>query len=139
MTEQAQTGKIKSGPEEVRKFGVLFAVVSALLAAYLAWKGHSTWPWPLGTALFFLVTGFFVQPLLRPLYVGWMKFAFVLGWINTRLILGVFFYLLLTPLGIVMRLFGRDALHRKFDRTAATYWVKREPAEFKRESYERLF
>jgi hypothetical protein len=128
-----------SGPDEVRKFGILFTVVSMLLAAYLAWKGNAAWPWLLGAGLFFLLAGFFLQPLLRPLYIGWMKFAFVLGWINARLILGVFFYLVLTPLGLVMRLFGRDVLYRKFDRKATTYWVKREPAEFKRERYERLF
>ena len=68
-----------------------------------------------------------------------MKFAFVLGWINTRLILGIFFYLILTPVGLIMRLFGRDPLHRKLDRKATTYWEKRGSVEFKRERYERLF
>jgi len=77
--------------------------------------------------------------ILRPIYVGWMKFAFVLGWINTRLILGIFFYLILTPVGLIMRLFGRDPLHRKFDRDATTYWAKRPPAEFKQERYQQLF
>jgi multisubunit Na+/H+ antiporter MnhG subunit len=133
------TEHIKSGPVEIKKFGILFTIVFLLLASYLAWKGHGVWPWFLGGAAFFLVTGFFFHSLLRPVYIGWMKFAFVLGWINTRLILGIFFYLVLTPVGLFMRLIGRDALHRKFDRKATTYWVKREPAEFKRERYEQLF
>ena len=130
---------IKTGPSEIRKFGILFTVVFGLLAAYLAWKGSGAWPWVLAGAAFFLVAGFSFHPLLRPIYTGWMRFAFVLGWINTRLILGLFFYLILTPVGLFMRLIGRDALHRKFDPKANTYWVKREPMEFKREKYEQLF
>ncbi len=133
------TEHIKTGPSEIRKFGILFTVVFGLLASYLAWKGNAAWPWLLGAAVLFLAAGLFFHAILRPMYIGWMKFAFVLGWINTRLILGIFFYLILTPVGLLMRLIGRDALHRKFDRKASTYWEKREPAEFKRERYERLF
>jgi hypothetical protein len=90
-------------------------------------------------ALFFLLSGLFTYPLLRPIYIGWMKFAFVLGWVNTRVILSVFFYLVITPVGLVMRLFGRDPMNRKFDRSAASYWVRRPeaPADLKR--YENLF
>jgi hypothetical protein len=133
------TEKIKDTPNDIRKFGILLTVVSLLLAAYSAYRGHSTWPWFVGAAVFFLITGFFFRAVLRPLYLGWMKFAFLLGWVNTRLILGVFFYLILTPIGMAMRLFGRDPLYRKFDRKATSYWVKRAPSEFKRERYEQTF
>lgn len=133
------TEPVNSRPEELRKFGLLFTVVFAALAAFAAYKGNRMWPWLLAGAGFFLVTGLFLRPLLGPLYIGWMKFAFLLGWINTRLILGLFFYLILTPVGLIMRLFGRDPLHRKFDRKSTSYWEKRPPAEFKPERYEQLF
>ena len=133
------TESLNTAPKDVRKFGILFTVVFLALAAYSAYGGTSAWPWFIGAAGFFLITGFFFHSLLRPLYVCWMKFAFLLGWINTRLILGIFFYLILTPVGLIMRLFGRDALHRKIDRNATTYWTKRTPAEFKRERYGHLF
>ncbi len=133
------TEPIHSTPGELRKFGFLFAVVFSALAALSAYKGNSAWPWLLGAACFFVLAGFFLRPILRPLYAAWMRFAFLLGWINTRLLLGVFFYLILTPIGLVMRLFGRDSLHRKFDKKASSYWVKREPAEFRPERYEQLF
>ena len=133
------TESVASTSRDLRKFGLLFTGVFLLLAAYSAYRGHTTWPWFIGAACFFLTSGFFFHAVLRPIYIGWMKFAFLLGWVNTRLILGIFFYLILTPVGLIMRLFGRDPLHRKFDRKASTYWVKRPPAEFDRERYERLF
>ena len=68
-----------------------------------------------------------------------MKFAHVLGWINTRLLLGLFFYLVMTPVALVLRLAGKDLLQQRLDRSAKSYWVKREPAPTDPERYERLF
>lgn len=133
------TDRINTAPKELRKFGILFTVVFLALAAFAGYKGNGAWPWLIGAAGFFLITGLFVHGLLRPVYIGWMKFAFLLGWVNTRLILGIFFYLILTPVGLIMRLIGRDALQRKLDRKATTYWIKRPPAEFKQERYRQLF
>ena len=134
------TDKMDTSPKAVRKFGLLFTVVSLLLAALLIYRGHyAAWPWAVGAAAFFLVTGLTLTPVLRPIYIGWMKFAFVLGWINTRLLLGIFFYIILTPGSIIMRLMKRDALKLKFDRTAKSYWIPKEQKAFSREQYERLF
>jgi hypothetical protein len=133
------TKKIVATKDEVRKFGVLFTGVSVVAAAYLYWKGNPAWPWCLLAGLFFLGTGFLAFPVLRPIYVGWMKFAQVLGWINTRILLGVFFYLVLTPIGVVLRLLGKDLLEQNIDRSARTYWIKRRPEPFDPERYERLF
>ncbi len=134
MTEQ-----INTAPKEIRKFGILFTCVFLVLAGFAAYKGNRAWPWLVGVSGVFLITGFFFHSILRPIYVGWMRFAFLLGWINTRLLLGIFFYLILTPGAVLMRLFGHDALHRKLDPKASTYWVKRPPAEFKPERYKQLF
>ena len=130
---------IPSGRKEVRKFGILFAGISLLLTAWFLYRGSGAWMWSAGAGLFFLLTGLFAYPLLRPIYIGWMTFAFVLGWFNTRLILGLFFYLVITPVGLVMRLFGRDPMHRKFNTSAASYWVKRDETETDRGRYENLF
>lgn len=134
------TDNVDTSPRAVRKFGLLFTAVSVVLAALLAYRGHaSAWPWALAAGGFFLLSGLFVQPVLRPLYVVWMKFAFVLGWINTRLILGLFFYVILTPGSVLMRLFGRDVLKRKPDPAARSYWIPRENPTFDRQRYEKLF
>ena len=68
-----------------------------------------------------------------------MKFAHALGWINTRLLLGLFFYLVLTPAALILRLLGKDLLHQQVDRSAPSYWIKREPVQLDPERYERLF
>jgi hypothetical protein len=78
-------------------------------------------------------------PILKPIYVGWMTFAFALGWVNTRLILGIVFYLIFTPAGLVMRLLGKDPLVLRFDRQATTYWVRRKPQDPSKKRYENLF
>jgi len=73
---------------------------------------------------------------LRSVYAAWMKFAFLLAWVNTRLILVIIFYLVFTPLGLLMRLCGADPLERKINKKAGSYWKKRGLTE---PSYERQF
>ncbi len=131
--------KISATREEVRKFGYMFAGICVLIGAYSIYKGHGTWPWFAAGAGFFLTTGLVGYPVLRPIYVGWMKFAFVLGWINMRVLLGVFFFLILTPVGVFMRVFGKDLLEERIDRRAGSYWKVREPAAFDKARCERLF
>lgn len=131
--------QVKGTVTEVRKFGLLMAVVLTLIGLYLLYK---EWPWwyvlpAVGGAL--LIGGYLATPLVRPVYLGWMKFAFVLGWINTRILLGVFFYLILTPIGLLMRLFGRDFLDEKIEKDRASYWTRRERVPVDRSRYERLF
>jgi len=131
--------KIAASDREVRKFGVMFAVICLIVAGYSYYKSGTVWPWFLGGSALFAIGGLVLRSALRPVYVGWMKFAFVLGWVNTRLILGVFFYGILTPIGVTMRLFGWDPLTRKIDRKAESYWVKRAPVPFDAKRYEQLF
>jgi hypothetical protein len=68
-----------------------------------------------------------------------MAFAFALGWINTRIILGIFFYGILFPVGLVLKILRRDPLARKVDRRAASYWIRHEPVPLDRQKYERPF
>jgi len=131
--------KITGTRQEVRKFGFLFTGICVLVGAYLMYAGRPTWMWFGAGALFFLTTGMIGYPILRPIYIGWMKFAFVLGWVNTRVLLGIFFYLILTPLGLLMRLFGKDFLDERIDRGAASYWKKRATVPFDRTRYQRPF
>lgn len=130
---------IEATRKEVRKFGILFSVICALLGAFSLYKGNAVWKWWLGGSALFLSTGLFVPALLRPVYLGWMKFAFVLGWVNTRLILGLAFFLIFAPVGLFLRLFRKDILRLQADREAPSYWIKREPAVFDKKRCERLF
>ncbi len=134
MTEPLDTSR-----RAVRSFGLLFGGLSAALAAYLLVMGRGGWRWAALAAVFFLVTGLFAYPVLKPVYRAWMKFAFLLGWVNTRILLGLFFYLVLTPIGLILRLTGKDLLDRRIDRAAATYWTPRRPEPVDPSRYERLF
>jgi hypothetical protein len=130
---------ISSTPREVRNFGLLFTVICGGVAGYLRLTESAGWSWFLVAAIVFFISAFIGQPFLRPLYIFWMTLAFVLGWINTRLLLGLFFYLVLTPIALVMRVVGKDPLEKRFDRSAPTYWKKRAAQPFEPKNYERLF
>jgi len=131
--------KVDASDKKIRSFGILFSILTLGVAAWGYYKHGHAWPWFAGASGFFLITGLLARPLLRPIYVLWMRFAAVLAWFNTRLILSVFFYGILTPVGFVLRLQGKDPLKRRIDRSASTYWIKREPEPFDAKRYERLF
>lgn len=131
--------KIDTSGKKVRSFGFLFTFVMIALTAFRYYKGGNSWIWFVGGAGFFLLTGMFLKPVLRPIYVLWMKFAYGLGWVNTRLLLGIFFYGVITPVGLVRRLLGRDPLTREIDRSQRSYWTKHDPRPFDAKRYEHLF
>ena len=131
--------KVDASDKKIRSFGILFSILAIAVAAFSYYKNGHAWPWFAGASGFFLVTGVLARPILRPVYILWMRFAAVLAWFNTRLLLGVFFYGILTPVGFIVRLLGKDPLTRRIDRSASTYWIKREPVPFDAKRYERLF
>ena len=131
--------RIDASRREVRKFGFLFSAICALIGGYLLYASGEIWWWFFGGSVAFLLSALFLYSVLKPVYIAWMKFAQVLAWINTRIILGIAFYLIVTPMGLLLRLFGKDLLDQKIDRTATTYWKEREKKPFGPERYERLF
>jgi hypothetical protein len=133
------TEKINTSKKEVRKFGLLFGVLAIAVGGYLLYRSNTMWVWLAGASAFFFISGLFATPILKPLYVVWMKFAFVLGWINTRILLGAFFFLILSPVAVVLRLLGKDPLDRRIDSSAKSYWKRKPREELDRARYERLF
>ena len=126
-------------PKELRRFGVTVAVPLALLAGLGVWRGHTVLPGVLGALAVVLGTLALGAPQrLRPVHTVWMAGAQALGWFNTRLLLGLVYYLVMTPTGIVMRLMGRDPLDRRLgDRSS--YWVERKRHADARGSMEHRF
>jgi hypothetical protein len=109
--------------QELRKFGLIlsfvFLGVFGLILPLLLGKPIPTWPFILGTGL--LIPTLAKPAWLNTIYGPWMKIGHILGWINTRIILGVIFFVLITPIGLVRRLLGKDALSLQFDPEATTY------------------
>jgi len=132
-------GRRSTNLTEVKKFGLLFGVISSGVAIYVFLKEGDIWSWFVLCAVFFFGTGLFAQKVLRPVYVVWMKFAYALAWVNTRILLSLFYYLVMTPTGLVMRLLGKDILDEKIDKEIPTYWVRRTEEEFDRSRCLRLF
>lgn len=120
----------------LKKFGMTMGIAFSLITALIFLRHrHSIVPSAAVAAAFFLCT-LFAWKALKPVYIVWMRLAFVLSWFNTRLILIIFFYLIFTPIGLIMRLFGTDLLDRRIQKQTPTYWKKKETAEV---NYERQF
>jgi len=120
-------GLFSKSKKELRNFGVIMAVALAIIASILLWKDRSAWPYLYGIAGFFLVAGLAFPRLLAPIEWLWMKFARIMGIITTSIILSVAYYFVVTPIGIIMKIAGRDPLHRRFDRRAKSYWIPVDP------------
>lgn len=73
------------------------------------------------------LAGLLIPPLIRRVYVGWLFACYPIGWTISHLLLAIVFFLLLTPMGTIMRWLGRDPLNRSWDRSAKTYWTPRTP------------
>jgi saxitoxin biosynthesis operon SxtJ-like protein len=124
---------------ELRKFGLTVGAAFAVLGLVSAWRGHVTPPRVLWTLAVLLVVPALVAPgVLGPVRHGWMRFAVVVGEVNSRILLGVFFYLVLAPVGFVLRRV-RDPLNRSLTDPRPSQWIKRERVPVERARYERQF
>ena len=110
-----------------RKFGFLFVVVFGLLAGFSWWRGGTAWPFLAGMSVAFLLAALVAPGVLTPLNRAWMAFALLLHKVTSPIILGVMFFGLFAPIGVVMRLRKRDLMKRRFDRGAGSYWNPRVP------------
>jgi hypothetical protein len=116
---------IKSGKRDLRNFGITIGVVLLILAGFLFWKERQLYKLSVTVGVILLASGLTVPSLLKPVYWVWMVFATILGWVMTRLILTVLFYAVITPIGLVSRLFGKQFLERKWSGSTTTYWTYR--------------
>ncbi len=116
--------QIKSGKKELREFGMVLGTFFALLAALSVWRIKNFLPF-LFLSLFFTFFGLFIPVVLKPIQKGWMTLALLMGFVMTRVILIVLFYFVLTPLGLVARLFGHVYLDLAFRKNRGTYWIPR--------------
>jgi hypothetical protein len=114
--------------KELRKFGLTMgAVIAPLFGLFFPWILHRPfplWPW-IVSAIFLLLGGLFPAALKYP-HWAWMKLAHVLGWINTRILLTVFFYLFVTPIALIRRLLGKSASFHHLEKGLDTYREKGE-------------
>jgi len=111
-------------PIQLRHFGISMMVFFGLFfGLLLPWLWSVQWLWPWAVAGIFGILAIVRPQALRHMYQLWMGLAQILGWVNTRIILGFAFFLVITPIGCTMRLFGYDRLQKKRDATASSYRI----------------
>lgn len=99
----------------------------ALLSLLAWWNGSARLIYWLAASALFLAVTLAAPNLLAPLNRIWFRFGLLLNAIVSPIVLGLLFFLIITPMGWLMRLFGARPLHLTFDRTADSYWIRREP------------
>ena len=113
---------IKAGSN--KSFGIVFFVVFLLISLYPLINNESIRVWSLVISLIFLVLGILNSNLLSPLNKIWFKFGIFIGKIISPIIMGIIFFLVVTPIGLIMRLFGKDELNLKYS-NKKSYWIEK--------------
>ncbi len=114
--------KIKIGSN--RSFGIVFFIVFLIIATYPILHNDNIIIWSLILSLIFLILGLMNSKLLLPLNILWFKFGLTLGRIISPFVMGMIFFLVVTPIGILMRIFGKDLLKLKVNKNK-TYWLEK--------------
>ena len=110
--------------ENNKEFGILFFIVFLIIGLWPLLNNSSIRIWALIIALLFLFLGILNLQILTPLKKGWIKFGELLGKIISPIIMGFIFFLIITPIGLFMRLIGKDLLNLKYNNDQS-YWTKR--------------
>lgn len=132
---------------EIRRFCYTLGIIFCGIAA-VNWALHhflisrkAAVPWYIFAGIgipVLIITTLNIRPVMRYIFIGWMTFARTMGWLITRLVLGSFFYIVLTPLGFILRLFGHDPLQLK-ENPSDSYWESRDPTPTKPEQYRKQY
>ena len=107
-----------------RSFGIVFFIVFLLIALYPLLKGNDLRIWSLVISFIFLALGLVNSKILTPLNKLWFKFGLLLGRFISPLIMGIIFFIVVTPTGIIMRLFKKDLLNLKYNKKES-YWINK--------------
>ena len=116
-----------------RSFGIVFFIVFLLIALYPLLKGNDLRIWSLVVSFIFLILGLINSKILTPLNRLWFKFGLLLGKFISPLIMGIIFFIVVTPIGIIMRLLKKDLLNLKYNKKE-TYWIDKSGPKSKMEN-----
>src|SRR3989338_10124582 len=117
---------IKSSKEDLRKFGLTLGIVFGLITAIIFWKHRELNLGLVGISSFFLLFTFLCPGFLKPIQKIWMALALCMGWVMTRVLLGVVFYFVMTPISFIAKLTGKKFLNLGSTPDVQSYWVDRQ-------------
>jgi len=131
--------KLKARPRDLRKFGLMVGGLFVAIGIFLLLRHRLSYPFVVCIGATLIAFGAVWPRALKYIYIAWMTLAFTLGFVMSNVILVLFFFLFVTPIGLLARLFRKDFLGRKWDKQAVSYWIQC-PREMRQaESYERQF
>ena len=111
-------------PGSNKSFGIVFFIVFILIALYPLTFGEEIRTWSLIISIIFLISGLLNSKILTPLNKIWFKFGIFLGKIISPIVMGIIFFMVVTPTGLILRLLKKDVLGLKYD-TNKSYWIKK--------------
>ena len=115
--------------KELRDFGLIAIIATILLSLLLYFLKHLAIQWILiilGTGFFIFLSSLISTKLTRIIYLGLTLLTFPIGYVVSFVVMTIFYFLIITPVGLVFKLAGKDPLHRNFDHDAKSYWQKRQ-------------
>ena len=115
--------EIKMGTN--RSFGLVFFIVLLIISIWPVGQGEKILILPLIISLFFLLLGLFNSKFLTPLNKSWFKFGMLLGSIISPIVMGLIFFIVMTPIGLLMKIFNKDLLKKNYNKDKESYWIKK--------------
>jgi len=132
-------GKIKSGKKELREFAFTIGAALVVLSGIALGRGKGSCAYLFVSGVIFAGLGAAAPHVLKPLQKAWMAFSVVIGFFMSRLVLAVLFYVVVTPIGLLIRLLGKDMLDQRTSKDRPSYWRERPVSMKPRESYENQY
>jgi hypothetical protein len=139
MSIRADIKQLDTSAKSLRKFGLVVGGVFAALGLLYLLRHKARYPYFLIPGATLIVFGLIAPRVLKYVYIAWMSLAFVLGFIVSNVLLTLFFFVVITPIGLIARGFGSDFLSLKWNRNSSSYWISRERKPRKPTDYERQF
>ncbi len=112
-----------------RSFGIVFFFVFLIISLWPLLNKNELRVWSIIVAIIFLILGLVNSNFLTPLNKLWFKFGKLLGSIVAPIVMGIVFFLVITPTGIIMKMLGKDLLNKKYNNKIKSYWINREKSK----------
>ena len=129
---------IKTSIKDLKSFGFTMGVILSIISAALFYYNNNIFQTIAILSSVFIGFGVLLPIVLKPIYMVWMIFALIFGWIMTRVILGIVFYFIITPIGLLTRLLGEDFLGLRIT-NSNSFWNQRNSADEMNQDYEKQF
>lgn len=130
---------IKSTENDLKKFGITMGIALIVIAVTLIIGNSYYYPYFAIAGLAFIVFAYMFPVVLKPVQITWMSLALLMGWVSTRVILSVLYFLVITPIGLIARITGKKFLDTKIEKSRVSYWNYRAKKNYDPAASEKQF